>query len=511
MSRLVDMRVASIFILAVIAGAVDEKSCLQQDEVKHQQVLIQSKVTSEIVDSVDMAETDDEGAMEKGATGRLEVQLNRSMKRAGYQLGAVYSKVGTIVKDDLLDIDKMAKDLKKEAAAKVRELTRKVNGMSNQMKKAKKKFKADRKAIRSNFKKCKKVRKHWKTKSECAPFKPHLSMLEVQDGQAEQEGEEEEQEEQEEMFAGGRRRKADKTPTKKELRQAKREAKRAAKDTFKNVKKSVRDYKKQLRQAKFQKNVLPKMIILLKPQLIKALGQVDMSDDSTGQLRACEKALAVTEEEEADCIPLAEINVVSLLKNYMNVALNSALLLKFHDLFTKIKEAIWKIFDPPVQGIKESLVASVGSIPAVGGMLAVAVGVIFDVLYKAIKFAVEYALDMVSLVLRTELVKGIVNAVFATGLFDTDSLGGSTTNKELGNAMKNAGDSAQKSIMASSQKSITDEATSAKGAAKQAALGQADQIEGEGVTVENEENQEDKADEDEEEAEDKADIDDDED
>merc|ERR1719333_768029 len=84
-----------------------------------------------------------------------------------------------------------------------------------------------------------------------------------------------------------RRKKEDKCASKPkcDLRQAKRRAKKAAKEDFKNVRKSFRDYKRQLRKAKFHKNILPKVIVLLKPELLKALSSVDMSKDNSGQVK----------------------------------------------------------------------------------------------------------------------------------------------------------------------------------------------------------------------------------
>ena len=99
------MKVAFIFTLVAIAGAVDDKSCSDP------QVLLQSKITfedqdndSESKDALDMDETDgneDEEALETGATGKdpgncmanaldlmlvkqvVEVELNEVKKHDG--------------------------------------------------------------------------------------------------------------------------------------------------------------------------------------------------------------------------------------------------------------------------------------------------------------------------------------------------------------------------------------------------------------------------------------------
>lgn len=478
------MKVAFTFFLAVTLVAADDKTCLDCN-TDDSQVLLQSKV----------------------AVGENDHDIG-SMARMN-----ALSQTATIVKE-MIDIDQMADDLKQEAAENVVVLQQQVDDMKPAMNAAKAKFKADRKRIRSNYKGCRKKitwnAKKWKGTSQCAPFVPHMSMLEGE--QAEGKGVEAAQDQQERRKPKKKKAKAAArcaTRPKCELRQAKRLAKRAVKEDFKNIRKDFRDRKKELRKAKFQKNVLPKIILLLKPELLKALGGVDMNDDSSGQLKTCEHAL--TQEQTIDCVPLAEINLEELLKNYMNVQLHGQMKDHFEKVFKAIKTFIWKIFDPAKDGVKNSLVAAVGTIPVVGGALAVAVGVLMELIYKAIKYGVESSLDKVSKVLQGELVQGMVNAVFATGLFTTDALEDSTRSEALASELKKTGAAAQKAIEASTQKQIKDEATNAQEEAQKEAEGAESSIKTEGDDVKDGEEEDDQEDVDQYEEEAEEDIDDDDD
>lgn len=481
------MKSMIIYVLVAMAAAAaaDDQSCSEcaAHDTKDLQVLLQSKVTFE---------GHDDNIGQSIISGESDA----------------FMELATIVRGDLIDVEKMALDLQTEAAVNVNVLQQTVDSMKPGVDAARAKFKADRKVIRDSFKKCKKKittnKKKWKTLSQCAPFVQYFpSLLEVQ-------------EENEVMVQGPKKTKAEKKAEKAakkeakkaakeakilakcqkkpkcELRQAKLSAKLAAKEEFKTIRKSFREYKKQLRQAKFQKNILPKVIVLLKPELLKALAQVDMSDSSTGQVRTCEQALTV--EERTDCIPLAEINLVSLLKNYMNVQLNGQLKGHFEKLFKKIKEGVWKLFDPPVGSIKNSLVAAVGTTPIVGGALAAAVGVIFDFLYKAIKYGVESSLDKVSTLLQSETVKGIVNAVFATGLFTPQALQDTTQKAALGSQLTTVADAAEKSAQSTSQKLITTEAATAQAAADAAKSGAESDIKAAGEEMQEGENEDEEED-----------------
>lgn len=226
----------------------------------------------------------------------------------------------------------------------------------------------------------------------------------------------------------------------------------------------------------------------------------------TGQLKVCERAL--TSAEHSDCLPLAEINLVSLLENYLNLFLHGVLGRHLPKVFTTIKKFIWTKLDPAFKLVKNSIVIAVGSIPFVGGLLASAVGILFSVLDVAIKRAVEKALDKVRNLLLNEILKAMVKAIFATGLFTPAALQSSTPyeRERLATEMRKAGDAAQKGAQAGAEKAIENEASKAEDAAQKEAKNAEASIEAEGDEVVEGEQEDAQADLDAYEAEDAEDI-----
>jgi len=171
------------------------------------------------------------------------------------------------------------------------------------------------------------------------------------------------------------------------------------------VRKEVRGYRKQLRKARFQQKVLPEIVMILKPSLLSAMSQMDMGDGAEGAFRACKA------DGEKDCVPVDKINIVSLLLNFAEVNLQATLWPHLYELFKKIEEKIWDVVDPIQESTKASLIASVGSIPIVGGALASVVSAVCTVIYKIVKIGVGVALGMVRKALQNLIVKGVMVAL----------------------------------------------------------------------------------------------------
>merc|ERR1711998_306302 len=159
-------------------------------------------------------------------------------------------------------------------------------------------------------------------------------------------------------------------------------------------------YKKQLRKAKFQLKVLPKIVLMLKPSLLSALSQMDMGDGAEGGFRAC-KADGVKE-----CVPVDKIGAPDLLLNFAEVNLHATLRPILYKLFEKIQDTIWAVVDPIYESAKTSLITSVGSIPIVGGALAGVVNAVCTIIYKIVKMGVGTALSMARKALQKALVSG---------------------------------------------------------------------------------------------------------
>jgi hypothetical protein len=291
-----------------------------------------------------------------------------------------------------------------------------------------------------------------------------------------------------------------------ELRQAKRVAKLAAMEKYKKIRQDFRDYKRQLRSVNFQKKMMPYANKVIKPLLLDALGAVKVEDDSSGQVQTCDKPLKEG-ELKTDCIPLAEMGSVALLRNYMNVQLNLRLEIHFRNVSDAIKGGIWKVFDPPWSIAKNSLILELGTIPLVGGVLATAVSVTFEYMYKSIKDGVEKAVDKITNLLKMKTVEHIDKAVFHTGAFTLEALKDPRQLKELGPKLTRVANAEQKNSRSYMQQQIKNGTKRAdKLAAKRVAEGAGTDIKTAGKEVEAGEVEDEQEDQDQYEEEDAEDI-----
>lgn len=269
------------------------------------------------------------------------------------------------------------------------------------------------------------------------------------------------------------------------LRQARRVAKQSAKDDYKKVQKTCQSYKKQLRQAKFQSKILPDLIILVEPLIHMALKKVGWSSFDTSVVKACVEA----QKNTTGCIPLLEIDGLPLLKNYMNLQLNTVLGKVLGKVFDDVEHGIWKIFDPLMNAIKNSIVGEVGSIPFIGGALAVAVDMLFDLLYGIIRKAVDMALNKLEAILQADIVAAIEKAVEDTKLFTAIAMQDQSQKAKLGSAMETAGNGAVPAPVSSTQKQMTDESTTAQAAAQKATEGHQAAITSAGTSTQQEDSE----------------------
>merc|ERR1712217_46487 len=108
--------------------------------------------------------------------------------------------------------------------------------------------------------------------------------------------------------------------------------------------------------------------------------------------------------------------------------------------------------------------------------------------------------------LQAHLVKVIVNAVFATGLFTQDALQNPTA--DLASKMEQAADAAETKEMMATTTELRGKASTAESAAKQDAVGVDDSVKSDGQEAEAGEEADQKKDDDEDDAEESLDIDD---
>jgi hypothetical protein len=470
------------------------------------------------------------GTVKTESMGLLGVETRNTRANSTEKLNAT-TEIATIVQHQMLDIAAMATGMTKDSAANVARLQTDCDNMKPMVKQAKQLFKTDRQNIRNDHKSCKHQikhdKQHWRTDWQCKPFVAYMTgLLQVQGEEYKSSSGEKttrtllskrnDVNYDDEVYAevddddkagyvtqGGRRRgkeshheeheqkkaaKCSETP-KCELRQAARQAKEAAKQDYEKVHKQYKQDLQQLRAAKFQQSILPKVILLLNPNLATAVNQFHVAtDDLKNLVQACEKALP-----KATCIPIAQMDFEVLLKQFMNLYLNSALFTDLTDIFKKIKSLIWKVFNPLMSAIANSLIASVGSIPFVGGVLATAVDVLFDVLYGVIRKAVDIALDDVEAILQGDILTAIDKAVFKAAKFTDKALQDKSQahQADLASTMTTSGNAATSEPVSSTNKQIADQAAQAKTEGQQKAAGATDAVTDAGNDVSQAQNKDD--------------------
>lgn len=228
--------------------------------------------------------------------------------------------------------------------------------------------------------------------------------------------------------------------------------KREVKDEFLETRDKYRNLKKDLRKAKFQKNFLPKIIKAMKPHLLEALENVDMTEGLEGPLSD---------------VPIDEITVPALLQNFMEVSLNAQLSPKLEELRDKVLKKIWDFVKPLYDAIKSAMQTLVGSIPLIGGVFSVAIGFLIDALYDNLQDGVKDALDKVRKDMQGRLVSAISNAVMATGLFTQEALADPAKNSaNLLTSMANAASAAQGAEVQATQATVVSTAAAAKSQAE---------------------------------------------
>lgn len=354
----------------------------------------------------------------------------------------------TDTSDDLIDVDKMIHDFKCQAAMSVIDLQAQVDMLKPAFDASKSTFKSARSTLRTQYRDCKRKifwnKNKWPSKSECTPFKAHIPCSSRRRNN------------EPSCIAGqASRRRLKPVCSNKEkciLRQARVVLKREVKDEFLETRDKYRNLKKDLRKAKFQKNLLPKIIKAMKPHLLEALENVDMTEGLEGPLSD---------------VPIDEITVPALLQNFMEVSLNAQLSPKLEELRDKVLKKIWDFVKPLYDAIKSAMQTLVGSIPLIGGVFSVAIGFLIDALYDNLQDGVKDALDKVRKDMQGRLVSAISNAVMATGLFTQEALADPAKNSaNLLTSMANAASAAQGAEVQATQATVVSTAAAAKSQAE---------------------------------------------
>lgn len=379
----------------------------------------------------------------------------------------------------VIDIGDMLKKQKQDMNLNVKLLKQKVSSAKGEVKKAKSVYKDMRKAIRSQYKACKKRfrglkgrKRKLQDESECRIFLPYLMTPE----------------EAKEKPKCARRSKC-------LLREAKRKHNRELKDEYKKVRATARDFKKELRKAKFQKAILPKIMAVLKWPLTMAMKKADLGGSGSGVFQTCD------EGQTDDCASVDKIDTEKLFKTYAELAIHRFMFPFLFKTLIQLKQAIIAFLTPIVQTIKASIIGVVGSIPFIGGALATAVGVLFDILFTGVKIALHISLRKLHYAVQPVIVSKMVKAIMATGLFTTDKLSKGVDKKTL----TEAAEKSQKGAIQDEENNVQKEATKEEANAKAEADSAESSAKSSGQQASDEEAEENKEEDQEDDEEDSAD------
>ena len=155
--------------------------------------------------------------------------------------------------------------------------------------------------------------------------------------------------------------------------------------------------------------LLPKILVMAKPSLEKAIADMAIVKESSGATSGV--AIGLQNVSAKACV---QGTIKEFLKMKLQILLAGPMFL----VTTMIRTALFKVIDSIFLVISGVLVGSVGSIPFVGGALAVAVGGAVSIVKMAIKGGLFYALNKIYKLLLTLTVDGIMAILFPSGKLD---------------------------------------------------------------------------------------------
>ena len=196
---------------------------------------------------------------------------------------------------------------------------------------------------------------------------------------------------------------------KRKARRARRDSRRKCRASKRKAKSEWKEFKGQLRQAFMNVYLLPKILVMAKPSLEKAIADMAIVKESSGATSGV--AIGLQNVSAKACV---QGTIKEFLKMKLQILLAGPMFL----VTTMIRTALFKVIDSIFLVISGVLVGSVGSIPFVGGALAVAVGGAVSIVKMAIKGGLFYALNKIYKLLLTLTVDGIMAILFPSGKLD---------------------------------------------------------------------------------------------
>lgn len=239
------------------------------------------------------------------------------------------------------------------------------------------------------------------------------------------------------------------------LRAIRRKKKRALRKEWKKAKSAYKTFKKRLRGAKFKVKLLPKIFKVIAPKLQKQLSTVDMSNGAgdAGAAAVAETPLVKSSNKD----PAKKKKFWKYFRKFVHLSVQTKVYPKVKGAFEKIQTKLWAVLDKVITGIKSSIVGSVGSIPFVGGVLAVVAGGVIDLVWSIVKMLVNRSLERIWKQIAKTVSNLIVKVCFAVGK------GVFVRNV---NGAKKAGDKASNAVTSAAEKQYAKDAAASAKAAK---------------------------------------------
>lgn len=199
------------------------------------------------------------------------------------------------------------------------------------------------------------------------------------------------------------------------LRKIKRKRKRELRKEWKKAKAAYKTYKKQLRGARFKVKLMPKIFKVIAPKIQKQLSTVNISDNANAEDAGVGVVSKTPNVTSANRKPDNVKTFNKIMKKFLQLAVESKVFPVVKTNFEKIQKKLWQVLDKIIMAIKQSIVGSVGSIPFVGGILAVVAGGVIDLVWGIVKMVVNRSLERIWKKIAKVISKFIVKACLTVG------------------------------------------------------------------------------------------------
>jgi len=185
---------------------------------------------------------------------------------------------------------------------------------------------------------------------------------------------------------GRRRATPSQKPVFKKIKKMKNKLERKNTKACQKSKQAYKDFKSRLKGATFKIKSIPKVMVVLKPILLKQMAKMKAKRGKGGKAKA------------------PAIPDIKTLKEFMSMKLHKLIGPPIMKMFAFMEKMLWKVVMIPLNIVKAFLMAAVGAIPFVGGVMAAVVSNVFSQAIAMLKTAVNKKLNALGKVLENKAV-----------------------------------------------------------------------------------------------------------